>query len=117
MLNITRTAEETGVRFCCDAEGREFLLHRLQEVAAGDHAWFTGEELEGGKYEWVSIESRGARELAAQEIDHDGKLALRIECPAGVAAGFCEELRAAGAGAGGVVEHILRKICKNSCCQ
>ena len=116
MLSIL-AQDENAVRFCCDEEGREFLLRRLQEVAAGDHAWFVGEELEDGRYEWVSLESRGARELTAQEIDHDGKLTLRIECPADAAAAFCAELRAASATTGGVVEHILRKICKNSCCQ
>ena len=116
MLDISVQSENT-LHFCCDAAGWGVLLSRMQEVSAGDHAWFVGEELEGGKYEWVSVESRGVRELTAQEIEHDGKLSLRVECPAGVAAGFCEELRAAGAGAGGAVEHILRKICKNSCCQ
>ena len=104
MLNITRTAEERGVRFGCDGEGRELLLSRMQEVAAGDHAWLVGEELEGGKYEWVSIESRGVQELGVQELDHDGKLTLSIECPAEAAAEFLAELRAAG---GGAVEHTL----------
>lgn len=116
MLSIL-VQDENAVRFRCDGEGRGSLLRRMQEVAAGDHAWFAGEELEGGRYEWVSIESRGARELAVQEIEHDGKVSLRIECPADAAAAFCAELRAGGAAEGCVMERILRKICKNSCCQ
>ena len=116
MLSIL-AQDENAVRFRCDAEGRKLLLHRLQEVAAGDHAWFTGEELEGGRYEWVSLESRGAQELGVQELDHDGKLTLSIECPAEAAAEFCAEIQEARVAEGCVMERILRKICKNSCCQ
>ena len=103
MLSILAQGEN-AVLFRCDAEGRELLLRRMHEVAAGDHAWFAGEELERGKYEWVSIESRGAGELRVQELEHGGKRTLSIECPAEAAAEFLAELRAAG---GGAVEHTL----------
>lgn len=116
MLSIS-TQGGKAVRFCCDEEGRELLLRRMQEVAAGDHAWLVGEELEGGKYEWVSLESRGVQELGVQELDHDGKLTLSIECPAEAAAEFCAEIQEARVAEGCVMERILRKICKNSCCQ
>ena len=75
MLSIL-AQDENAVRFCCDAEGWELLLSRMQEVAAGDHAWFVGEELSGGEWDWVSVECRGVSEWQVEMAGRGGQRAL-----------------------------------------
>ena len=91
--------QDEEVVFCCDAAGRVFLWQRLREAAAGDHAWFVGEELSGGEWDWVSVECRGVSKLEVEMASQGGQRALGIRCPANAVAELCRALERGDASA------------------